>query len=480
MRSGKLLVLACMFLSQLSSAQSTSLPKQAPNIIFILADDLGYGDVGCYGQQKIKTPNIDKLAVSGMRFTQFYAGSTVCAPSRTCFMSGLHTGHTPIRGNRGVKPEGQYPLPDSTVTIAMVLEQAGYATAAFGKWALGFPGSSGVPLKKGFQRFYGYNCQTLAHDYYPDHLWSDDEKVLFPENATEHNNYSADLIHQQALEFLNKQDAHGKPFFMYLPYTLPHADLTVPHDTLYELYVKKFNEKPLPEPVKEKPGKIFEPYPHAAFAAMVSRLDIYVGEIVAAVQKKGIAYNTLIIFSSDNGPHHEDGGDPEFFNGGGGYKGVKRDLYEGGIREPFIASWKGVIKAGTVNHVPAALWDLFPTFQQLAHLPVSTNIDGLSLVPALLEAHQPVQPYFYWELHEAGGKQAVRWGTWKGIRLNVFTDANGPIELYNLQTDPAEKNNVADKNPGVVIKIAQMMQEAHVMNKDWPLFKSEGDPGNGN
>src|SRR5215831_18722818 len=375
MRSVIAFLIGSLFIPALSTAQA---PSKQPNIIFILADDLGYGDVGCYGQLKIKTPNIDKLASAGMRFTEFYAGSTVCAPSRTSFMTGMHTGHTVIRGNRGVKPEGQYPLPDSAITIAMRLQQAGYATAAFGKWALGFPGSSGIPLKKGFDRFYGYNCQTLAHNYYPDHLWNDNSIELFQDNETLHYKYSAEVIHQQAMAWLEQQ--HGKPFFLYLPYTLPHADLTVPHDTVYQAYVKKFNEQPLQDSSAKKSGKLFEPYPHAAFAAMVTRLDDFVGEIVETVQRMGIANNTLIIFSSDNGPHHEDGGDPDFFRGSGGFKGIKRDLYEGGIREPFIAVWKGYIKAGTVNHAPVALWDLFPTFEQLANLPVTKNIDGISIV----------------------------------------------------------------------------------------------------
>jgi arylsulfatase A-like enzyme len=259
---------------------------------------------------------------------------------------------------------------------------------------------------------------------------------------------------------------------LFLPYTLPHGDLDVPRDSVYQRYVKQFNEQPLPTPIGPIKGR-FEPYPHAAFAAMVSRLDRYVGEVYNYVQQSGQVDNTLIIFTSDNGPHREDGGDPAFFNGSGGLRGIKRDMYEGGIRVPFIASWKGKIKAGVVNNQPAAWWDLFPTFQELAHIPVAKNIDGISIVPSLTGKPQKAHEYFYWEFHEQGGKQAVRSGKWKGIRLNISTVADGPIELYNLETDPAEKNNVAAEHPEIVKKIAAYMQQAHVADPNWPVLVSE-------
>lgn len=446
---------------------------QKPNIILILADDLGYGDVSCYGQQKIRTPNIDRLAASGMRFTQFYSGSTVCAPARSSFMTGLHTGHTAVRGNVTLSPEGQFPLPDSVITIAMLLQRNGYSTAAFGKWSLGFITSSGDPQKKGFDEFYGYNCQTLAHNYYPDHLWHNHERIELPGNKLD-SVYSADLIHKQAMNFLNKK--HEQPFFLYLPYTLPHADVVVPHDAVYNYYVEKFNEAPVPAP--RSPGgdgekHHYDPNPHAAFAAMVSRLDRFVGELMASLQKNHLDKNTLVIFTSDNGPHREAGGDPEFFRGNGGFSGIKRDLYEGGIREPFIAVMPGKIKAGSVNETPCILYDLCPTFLDLCGIHQQARVDGVSILPLFQNKKMPQRSYFYWELHEAGGKQAIRMGNWKGIKRNVSKEANARMELYDLASDPQEKNNVADQHPDVVSKMEQYMKEAHVPDKHWPLLTTE-------
>jgi arylsulfatase A len=448
---------------------SFSQTSSKPNIIFILADDLGYGDIGCYGQQKIATPNIDRLAKMGVKFTQFYAGSTVCAPSRCSFMTGMHTGHAAVRGNVTLKPEGQFPLPDSVVTIAMALKKAGYTTAAFGKWSLGFITTPGDPQKKGFDEFYGYNCQTLAHNYYPDHLWHNHDRIDLPGNLISDSVYSADLIHQQAMNFLNSK--HDKPFFLYLPYTLPHADVIVPHDEVYTNYVKKFGEQPQTKTGNENAH--FDPYPHVAFAAMVSRLDKFVGEIINAVKEKGIEKNTLIIFTSDNGPHKEGGGDPQFFNSNGGLKGIKRDLYEGGIRVPFIAYQPGITKPGTVNTMPAAFWDLYPTFLEMANISSINQTDGISLVKSLRGQKQKAHSYFYWELHESGGKQALRLGDWKGVKLNVSTNENSTIELYDLSTDPQEKNNVASTHPGIVQQIETLMKQAYTPNKDWPLKPGE-------
>lgn len=449
--------------------------NKKPNIIFILADDLGYGDVGCYGQQKIITPNIDQLAKNGVRFTQFYSGTAVCAPARCSFMTGLHTGHTAIRGNVTIKPEGQLPLPDSSITIAMRLKEAGYTTAAFGKWSLGFITTSGDPEKKGFDEFYGYNCQTLAHNYYPDHLWHNHERIDLGGNLKRDSAYSADLIQSQALSFLRRQN--NGPFFVYLAYTLPHADVFVPHDSTYNYYVKKIAEVPVAVPsTTDEEHSHFDPYPHAAFAAMVSRLDKYVGEIMQLLREKHLEENTLIIFTSDNGPHKEKGGDPIFFNSSGGLRGIKRDLYEGGIREPFIAYQKGTTKAGTINTTPVAMWDLYPTFLQMAGVPVVDKVDGASMLAALKGESQQPHEYFYWELHEAGGKQAVRMGNWKGVKLNVNKTNDSPIELYDLKKDPEEKNNVAAKHPDVVKKMDELMKTSHVANKDWPLMASEIHP----
>ena len=462
-----LIIVLWFCLSPFVYAQKSS----RPNIIFILADDLGYGDVGCYGQQKIETPNIDMLAKMGVRFTQFYSGSTVCAPARCSFMTGMHTGHGDIRGNVTLKPEGQVPLHDSIVTIAMLLKQAGYATAAFGKWSLGFITTSGDPQKKGFDEFYGYNCQTLAHNYYPDHLWHNHDRIDLSGNLKFDSVYSADLIHQQAMKFINAK--HDQPFFAYLAYTLPHADVIAPHDEVYEYYVKKFKEQPVEVKSSDRETHHFDPYPHAAFAAMVARLDKYVGEIMQAVKQRGIEKNTLIIFTSDNGPHRENGGDPVFFNGNGGLKGIKRDLYEGGIRVPFIAYQQGVTQAATINSMPAALWDLFPTFLQLTGLRPTKIVDGISILTAIKGQKQNQHAYFYWELHEAGGKQAVRFGDWKGIKLNISRKFDSPIELYDLRSDPQENINIDSKHPEIVKQIEKIMKEAYMPNKDWPLMASE-------
>lgn len=456
-----------------STRLSAQQEGKKPNIIFILADDLGYGDVGCYGQQKIKTPHIDALAKQGMLFTEMYAGTAVCAPSRASLLTGMHTGHTPVRGNKGMKPEGQFPLPDSSVTIATILHNNGYSTGTFGKWGLGYPASTGEPTKKGVDAFYGYNCQTLAHNYYPDHLWDNTSRVELPGNLKEDSVYSGDLIHEHALQFLAQQ--HDKPFFLFLPYTLPHAALYGPHDSIYQYYVKQFGEQDAKPSAKAPHDDYrFEPQPHAAFAAMVTRLDAYVGQIVAQVKQQGLEKNTLIIFASDNGPHKEGGADPAFFNSGGPFKGIKRDLYEGGIREPFIASWPGVIKPGSKNATPAAFWDMYPTFAELAGVQQYNRVDGISIVPLLKGKSLPKpHEYFYWEFHEFGGRQAVRYGKWKGVRLNVNANDDAPIELYDVEKDIAEANNVAVAHPDIIAKIKAFMQQAHVPDANWPLLASE-------
>jgi len=471
MRFFKFLFILLPLFSIASHAQK-EINKQ-PNIILILADDLGYADLGCYGQQKTETPNIDRLAKNGLQFLQFYAGTTVCAPSRASLLSGLHTGHTAVRGNEGYQPEGQTPLPDSVITIATILKDHGYETAAFGKWGLGYITTSGDPNKKGFDKFFGYNCQSLAHNYFPDHLWNNHERIDFPENATSNAVYSADYIHEHAMQFLKQQ--HKQPFFLYLPYTLPHGDVIAPHDSVYNYYVKKFNEAPKQPGAPKNDGEQhrFEPYPHAAFATMVDRLDRYTAEIIKAIKQQGIEDNTLVIFTSDNGPHRENGGDPDFFDNNGIFRGIKRDLYEGGIRVPFIAYWKGMIKPGVTNQ-PAAMYDLYPLFQQLAGIPVTKNIDGISILPTLLQTKKQIQhPYLYWEFHENNGRQAVRWKDWKAVKLNVNKDANAPVELYNLVNDPSEKNNVAAQYPAIAKQLNEMILQAHTANKKWPLLPHE-------
>ncbi|GAB2788714.1 arylsulfatase [Rhabdobacter roseus] len=471
------LLLVILFSWNQVQAQST--PSTRPNIILIVADDLGYGDVGYNGQKLFKTPHIDRLAAQGMRLTQFYAGTSVCAPSRSSLMTGQHTGHTYIRGNRGVQPEGQQPLADSIVTMAEVLQAAGYRTGAFGKWGLGPVGSEGNPTRQGFDRFYGYNCQTLAHRYYPNHLWDNDQQVVLKENGNLQYNkiFAPDLIQQQALDFIGKV-SKDQPFFLFLPYILPHAELVVPDDSLLQYYKGKFPEKPFKGadygPNATKGGYASQEYPHAAFAAMVARLDRYVGQIVAKIKEQGLDQNTLILFTSDNGPHLEGGADPRFFNSGGGLRGFKRDLYEGGIRMPTVAYWPGTIKAGTESPHIAAFWDLLPTFAELAGAATPPSArDGLSFAPLLTgKSIPPVHKYLYWEFHEQGGKQAVRQGNWKAIRLNAATNAPSPVELYDLSQDPEEKNNLASAHAQKAQELGRLMDQAHQPSALFP-FGSE-------
>lgn len=460
------------FLLTLFVIMDTTAQERRPNIIFILADDLGYGDVGFNGQKLINTPNLDRMAKEGMRFNQFYAGTAVCAPSRSSLMNGQHTGHTFIRGNLGVEPEGQYPIPDSLLTLAEVLKSVGYQTGAFGKWGLGPVGSEGDPNKQGFDQFYGYNCQSLAHRYYPTHLWNNGEKVILKENGDlEYNKqYAPDLIQQRALDFI--EEHKSRPFFLFLPYTLPHAELVVPDDSIFQYYKGKFEEKPFKGfdygKGAKSGGYASQQYPRAAFAAMVTRLDLYVGQITEKLRQLGLDENTLVIFTSDNGPHKEGGADPVFFKSSGGLRGIKRDLYEGGIRVPFVAKWPKVIKEGQQSEFIGAFWDLFPTFAELAGVTTLVTTDGLSFANTL-QGHgkQKKHPYLYWEFHEQGSKQAIRYGQWKGVRLNVKENPNAPIELYDLSTDRAETNNLASQHAEIVKKIATLMQEAHT---DSPIF----------
>ena len=453
---------------------------QRPNIIFILADDLGYGDVGFNGQKLIKTPNIDRLAREGMKFSQFYAGTSVCAPSRSSLMSGKHTGHTYIRGNKGVDPEGQEPIADSVVTIAEVLKKAGYATGAFGKWGLGPVGSEGDPNKQGFDQFYGYNCQTLAHRYYPNHLWDNQKKVVLEanQNLLYNKQYAPDLIQKQALDFVDSKNGK-QPFFLFLPYILPHAELLVPEDSIFQYYKGKFPEKAHKGldygPDATKGGYASQEYPHAAFAAMVSRLDLYVGQILDKLKEKGLDENTLVIFTSDNGPHVEGGADPKFFNSSGGFKGVKRDLYEGGIREPFAARWPGVVKSGTNSEYIGAFWDLLPTFAQIAGAKVApSSTDGISFLPTLTgKGAQRKHDHLYWEFHEQGGRQAVRQGNWKGVRLNAAGNPDAPLELYDLSKDPSETKNVAAQFPDKAKELGKIMNSEHVPSTIFPFAKTE-------
>jgi len=470
-------LLACKGEKEKLTAAGTKI-DQKPNIIYILADDLGYGDLGVYGQEKIKTPNLDKLASRGIRFTQHYSGAAVCAPSRSSLMTGLHTGHTPIRGNRELPREGQTPLPASSLTIAELLKDSGYKTGAFGKWGLGFIGSEGDPNNQGFDEFYGYNCQRMAHRYYPPYLWHNQDSVLLKgNNWTNTVTYAPDKIQEATLDFITENK--DQSFFTFVPLVLPHAELISPKDSIYEMYKGKFEEnKPFqlphhylsdygPDMVPQKYTS--QPEPHAVYATMVTRVDAYVGQIVDHVEKLGLSENTIIIFTSDNGPAVEGGADPEFFEGSGGLRGVKRDLYEGGIRAPFIAVWPHKIKEGSVSDHVSTFWDMMPTLADLVKKEVPTRTDGISFLPTLLnEEDQEQHEYLYWEFHIQGGRQAIRKGNWKAVLYDIEKDATN-IELYDLSKDMKEENNVAKEHPEVVAELLKIMKEAHVESDLFPL-----------
>ena len=470
----RLLVLGLAATTALCCArgQTNALPTtpHLPSILFILADDLGYGDLGCYGQAKIKTPNLDKLAAQGMRFTDFYAGSTVCAPSRCALMTGFDTGHAWIRGNAKVA------LRPQDYTVARLLKGSGYRTALIGKWGLGDENTSGLPQKQGFDDFIGYLDQVHAHDYYTDYLWRYDPpasgkpgydgKMQFPENSGgKQGLYMDDLFSTAALRFLknNKPDPFNgyRPFFLYLAYTIPHANneegnrtgngMQVPSDSPYA-------DQPWPQVEKNK-------------AAMITRMDRQIGQLLDLLDALKIADNTVVFFTSDNGPHKEGGVDPDFFKSSGALRGIKRDLYEGGIRVPLIVRWPGHIKAGTVCSEPFAFWDFLPTAAALADASSPEPIDGISMAPTLLGQQQTNHHEFlYWEFHERGFQQAVRMGDWKAVRHKP----GAPLKLYNLKTDIAEKDNVADKNPDVVAKIEALLKTARTESENWPVKVAQG------
>ncbi len=428
-----------------------------PNLVYILLDDAGYGDLSCYGQQKFTTPHIDRLASEGMKFSQHYSGSTVCAPTRCCLMTGLHTGHAYVRGNREVQPEGQAAMPAEIVTLPRLLKQAGYATGAFGKWGLGAPGSPSDPARH-FDVFFGYNCQRQAHTYYPDHLWKNFERV-----SMDGKTHSADVIMHEALAFIR---AHrDQPFFAFLPVTIPHAAMHAP-----ESYVAPFRKK-FPQ-FANVVGKYKGPEvknPIAAFAGMMTQMDDHVGQLLAVLKELELDKNTLVMLTSDNGPHKEGGHRPEFFDSNGPLRGHKRDLYEGGIRAPLLVRWVGKVKPGSQSDHISAHWDVLPTFCELAGIEVPQATDGISLVPTLLgkSEQQPTHEYLYWEFYEQGGKRAVRFGDWKAIQLNRNEDPQAPLALYHLPTDVAEQNDVAREHPEQIKRALAMFQDAHTPSPFW-------------
>lgn len=468
MKTSKTLYLSLGLAGTLIPLQGTAqrqTPREKPNILFILADDLGIGDISPYGQTLIRTPNLQRLADQGLRFTQAYAGTTVSAPSRCALMTGLNTSHTAIRGNIEVEPEGQAPMPADTYTVAHLLHDAGYATGCFGKWGLGYPGSVSAPEKMGFGTFFGYNCQSRAHDYYPDHLWDGTKRMELPENYDHRETtYSGDMIHGRALDFIRTHA--GEPFFAYLAYTLPHAELRLPRDSVFDYYCTRIpegDEKPYRQP---KPAGIgtyaSQERPLAAYAAMVERLDSYVGSILDLLRELGIEDNTLVIFTSDNGPHREGGAQPSYFGSSGPYKGIKRDLYEGGIRMPMLVRFPGHTPAGGTTDRMVAFWDMLPTFAELAGVPVPVPTDGLSFAPTLQgKGHVRRHRALYWEFHEGGGKQAIRQGRWKAVRLNADHPGQASFELYDLSKDVHEDHNVADRHPAVARRMRRMLDAAN-------------------
>lgn len=435
----------------LSFALTTGAETSKPNIIYILADDLGYGDVGCYGQKLLKTPRIDQLAAEGIRFTQHYSGSAMCAPTRSALMTGQHTGHTRVRKN------GHGPLLDEDVTVAEVLKTVGYQTAAIGKWGIGEAETSGAPWKQGFDLFFGYLNQTNAHHHYPPFLWRNEDKVLYPDNPEKRTHYSHDEFTREAMEFIRENQE--QPFFLYLPYTLVHVDLDVPDDDL-KPWIGKIEET---EPYGTPGGQhyIHQETPHAAFAGMVTRLDRDVGRIVDLVDELGLAENTLVIFTSDNGPTSAGGADPKFFNGNGDFRGIKFELYEGGIRCPMIARWPGKIAEGTETDHLSAHWDVLPTFAELAETEAPDKIDGISFLPTLLGKEQTNQhDYLYWETGGKSGWQAMRKGDWKAHLQKVGVPSQTTFELYNLASDLAEENEVSAAHPEVSTELKQLMASA--------------------
>ena len=471
-------LLACIFLSSFVIPPSSLEAK--PNIIYILADDLGYGDLGCYGGKIIQTPRIDRMRAEGLKLTQHYSGSCMCAPTRSSLLTGLHTGHGRIRNNGShLSPQGkgQPTLLPEDVTIAEVLKTAGYTTGVIGKWGCGDEGSTGVPNEQGFDHWFGYLDQTDAHHYYPAFLSRNREKVLFPDNPEKRTHYSHDLFTTEGLDFIKKQHGKGAPFFLYMAYTIPHVDLDVPDDSKAP-YIGKIEET---EPYGTPGGQHYrhEERPHATFAGMVSRLDRDVGRMLDLLNELGIAKDTLVIFSSDNGPTSAGGADPQFFDGNGPLRGIKFEMYEGGIRCPFIAWQPGTIKAGTESAHISAHWDMLPTFAELAGVKPPECLDGISMAPLLTgrEGEQKAHTHLYWESYSGGGQQAVRRGPWKAVRRRVLQDPMKIVELYNLDSDLAETTDVAAQHPEIAAEMSQLMESSHTPNEHYAWKPAPEKPG---
>jgi arylsulfatase A len=495
-----IIFVAAVLISPLAALHASDAPRPAkkPNIVFILADDLGYGDIGAFGQKIIHTPTLDKLAREGMKFTQHYAGSPVCAPSRCVLMTGRHPGHAFVRDNREIggwySGLGQLPLPATETTLATVLKSAGYATGAFGKWGLGGVGTAGDPLRHGFDHFFGFNDQRPAHNYFPAYVVDDEVRLPLPGNAqvmqTEDNvrlppgadandpanyagyigkQYAPDLCCERALAFIRQNK--DKPFFLYYPTTVPHLALQVPEDSLGE-YKGKLDDKPY----TGGNGYLPQQFPHAAYAAMITRMDRDIGRIERLVQELGLDDNTIFIFTSDNGAVYPLAGcDPVYFKSNDDLHGYKGEIYEGGMREPLIVRWKGHIPESTTSSFVSGFEDWMPTLLELtgAQDVMPKNVDGISIAPTLLGKTQAPRPFLYREFHGYGGQQAIRVGDWKLLRRNLLATPKKPAapvtELYNLATDPSEKENVAAANPDIVARLGKIMIEQHTPSKQFPF-----------
>ncbi|MEI8213921.1 MAG: arylsulfatase [Planctomycetota bacterium] len=475
-----------------TATATESSTQQRPNIVFILADDLGWGELGCYGQQKLQTPNIDGLASRGMRFTQHYSGAPVCAPSRCVLMTGKHLGHAEIRGNRQAKlsfpefDEGQHPISPSAWTLAQEMQKAGYATGAMGKWGLGPVGSTGDPNQHGFDLFFGYNCQAVAHSYYPSHLWRNSERILLnakpiPGNAKPKGdliqasdwigeNYAPQKMIEAAEAFL--EDHRDQPFFLYLPFIEPHVAMHPPLDSL-DHFPREWDERPY----RGGNGYLPHPRPRAAYAAMIYQLDSYVGRVVNALDRLGLTDKTMIVFSSDNGATHAGtkepefhvgGADPKFFNSTADLRGYKGSVYEGGLRVPMIACWPNRIPAATVCDTPSYFADWFPTFCDVVNVEKPSGLDGVSLWPWLSgQSNDSNRNPMVWVFPEYGGQVAVRMGDYKLLRRGLATQSPGPWELYDLALDRGETKNLAEQKPEIV---AQGMAILKSQTDDHPIF----------
>ncbi len=467
------IILAFSFILTSCKKQVVETPKK-PNIIFILADDLGYGDLGVYGSKHIKTPHLDKMAANGIRFTNHYSGSTVCAPSRSTLMTGMHTGNTYIRGNNDLS------ITDSVVVVPELLKPAGYSTGLIGKWGLGEADTEGIARKQGFDFFFGFLNQIRAHNYYPDYVWKNDEKFLLENEvkicdkegyyangigsvSTNKKQYIQDLFLEEALGFIDREKEN--PFFLYYAVTPPHANNEGWMNNSHGMEVPggltpdygQYRDKDWPESAK-------------GYAQMVSILDSDVGAILRKLKDLNLDENTLVIFASDNGTHAEGGNDPEFLNSNGALRGIKRDLYDGGIKTPMIAYWPNKIKAGQVSDHISAFWDFMPTVCDVVDIETPEGLDGISYLPELLGKEQPKHEYLYWEFHERDGKQAIRKGKWKAIRVNFLKDKNAPLELYDLENDISERHNVANEHPEFIEELELELEKARTPS---PFFKFE-------